>query len=188
VAWVPINESWGVPDLPENARQRDFVRAMYYLTKSLDPTRPVIGNDGWENIVTDIIAIHDYDGDPSRMKRRYEHSSANLEKLFSIERPGNRALLLDGATHTGQPVMLTEFGGIAYSKDTQHTWGYRRAATQEVFAEQYRELLTAVRSLPLFSGLCYTQFTDTYQEANGLLYMDRTPKFPLEDIAKATSG
>ena len=34
----------------------------------------------------------------------------------------------------------------------------------------------------------YTQFTDTYQEANGLLYMDRTPKIPIEDIKRATSG
>ena len=45
-----------------------------------------------------------------------------------------------------------------------------------------------MRSVPLFSGFCYTQFTDTYQEANGLLYMDRTPKFPLEQIAIATRG
>src|SRR5947207_4599501 len=26
IAWVPINESWGVPDLPESRAQRDFVR------------------------------------------------------------------------------------------------------------------------------------------------------------------
>jgi hypothetical protein len=42
--------------------------------------------------------------------------------------------------------------------------------------------------LPLLAGFCYTQFTDTYQEANGLLYADRTPKFPLDRIACATSG
>jgi len=45
-----------------------------------------------------------------------------------------------------------------------------------------------VRNLGLLSGFCYTQFADTYQEANGLLYADRTPKFPLEEIARATSG
>jgi hypothetical protein len=45
-----------------------------------------------------------------------------------------------------------------------------------------------VRSIPLFGGWCYTQFTDTYQEANGLLYMDRTPKIAIEDIKRATSG
>jgi hypothetical protein len=40
----------------------------------------------------------------------------------------------------------------------------------------------------MFSGFCYTQLTDTYQEANGLLYADRTPKFPLEAMAAATLG
>src|SRR6185369_8060081 len=67
VAWVPFNESWGVPDLPNVNAQRDFVRGIYHLTKSLDPTRPVIGNDGWEMLVSDIIAVHDYDGVPARI-------------------------------------------------------------------------------------------------------------------------
>ena len=40
----------------------------------------------------------------------------------------------------------------------------------------------------MLAGFCYTQFADTYQEANGLLFADRTPKFPLEEIAAATSG
>jgi len=38
----------------------------------------------------------------------------------------------------------------------------------------------------MFSGFCYTQFTDTFQEANGLLNADRTPKLPLEVISAAT--
>jgi hypothetical protein len=45
-----------------------------------------------------------------------------------------------------------------------------------------------VRALELLAGFCYTQLADTYQEANGLLYADRTPKFPLEAIAEATRG
>ena len=43
-------------------------------------------------------------------------------------------------------------------------------------------------ALTLLAGFCYTQFTDTYQEANGLLYADRTPKFPIEHMALATRG
>ena len=46
----------------------------------------------------------------------------------------------------------------------------------------------SLTSLSLLAGFCYTQFADTYQEANGLLYADRTPKFPLERIARATAG
>ncbi len=71
VAWVPFNESWGVPDLPESSAQRNYVQALYHLTKTLDPTRPVIGNDGWESVATDIIGIHDYDDKPERIARRY---------------------------------------------------------------------------------------------------------------------
>ncbi|HUR21895.1 MAG TPA: glycoside hydrolase family 2 TIM barrel-domain containing protein, partial [Vicinamibacterales bacterium] len=60
ITWVPFNESWGVPDLPGDPAQRNFVRGIYHLTKALDPTRPVIGNDGWEHVAGDIWGIHDY--------------------------------------------------------------------------------------------------------------------------------
>jgi hypothetical protein len=49
-------------------------------------------------------------------------------------------------------------------------------------------LLRTVRSLEMLAGFCYTQFTDTYQETSGLLFADRTPKFPLEEIESATCG
>ena len=40
----------------------------------------------------------------------------------------------------------------------------------------------------MLTGVCYTQFADPYQVAYGLLFADRTPKFPLNEIASATSG
>jgi hypothetical protein len=83
--------------------------------------------------------------------------------------------------------VLSEFGGITESSD-RGAWGYSRVATRTELAKRYTQLLEAVRGLELFSGFCYTQLTDTYQEANGLLTMDRVPKFPLEEIAKATRG
>ncbi len=188
VAWVPFNESWGVPDLPVSASQRHAIQALYHLTKTLDASRPVIGNDGWEAAATDIIAIHDYEADPRRLLRRYDTRSEELARILQSERPGHRILLLEGFAYQGQPIMLTEFGGIAYAKDQNHTWGYSRAGSPEDLAGRYAQLLAAVRALPVLAGFCYTQFTDTYQEANGLLYMDRTPKFPLEEIACATRG
>src|SRR3712207_2523684 len=107
VVWVPINESWGVPNLPEVAAQRSLVQALYHLTKTLDPTRPVIGNDGWESVATDIIGIHDYDDQPERILRRY-HAEEVLPRLFKRERPGGRLLVLEGQSHSEQPLMLTE--------------------------------------------------------------------------------
>ncbi len=187
VAWVPFNESWGVPDLPDSPAQRHYVQALYHLTKTLDPTRPVIGNDGWESVATDIIGIHDYDDQPERIGRRYGADEVQ-SRLFKRERPGGHLLLLEGSTASEQPIMLTEFGGIAFSPDVQHTWGYTRSDSAAQFAEKYHNLLGVVRSLSSLAGFCYTQFTDTYQEANGLLYADRTPKFAIEDLALATRG
>ncbi|HOB76199.1 MAG TPA: glycoside hydrolase family 2 TIM barrel-domain containing protein [Phycisphaerae bacterium] len=185
IAWVPLNESWGVPDLPDSPAQRHYVQALYHLTRTLDPTRPVIGNDGWESVATDIIAIHDYDEDPEKILARY---GGEIGELLSRERPGGRLLILDPALNTILPVMLTEFGGITYHKDREGTWGYLRAESSEELAAMYTRLLEAVRSLPMLAGFCYTQFADTYQEANGLLYADRTPKFPLKKMRLATAG
>ena len=82
---------------------------------------------------------------------------------------------------------LTEFGGIALSEQ-EGIWGYSRTGTSEELVRRYSALLETVRNLPALAGFCYTQLTDTYQEANGLLYADRTPKAPFEAIAKATTG
>lgn len=185
IAWVPFNESWGVPDLPDSPAQRHYVQALYHITKTLDPTRPVIGNDGWESVATDIIGIHDYDDQPESIARRYG-GTEELPRLFKRERPAGRVLLVDHQAHTDQPVMLTEFGGIALARDG--AWGYSVAESPEELAERYENLLAVVRVLPILAGFCYTQFADTYQEANGLLYADRTPKFPIDQIASATRG
>jgi hypothetical protein len=185
IAWVPFNESWGVPNLPDNPAERHYVQALYHLTKTMDPTRPVVGNDGWESVATDIIGIHDYDENAKRMGRRYETSDVRV-RLFQHERPGGRLLMLQGHPHTDHPVVLSEFGGIAVANGK--TWGYSRTHTAEEFEQRYTELLGVVHSLQLLAGFCYTQFADTYQEANGLLYADRRPKFPLERMAQATGG
>ena len=70
-----------MPDLPDSPTQRHYVQALYHLTKTLDPTRPVVGNDGWESVATDILAIHDYDHKPERITRRY-HSEDELPRLL----------------------------------------------------------------------------------------------------------
>jgi len=135
VAWVPINESWGVPDLTDIAAQRHFVQALYHLTRTLDSERPVVGNDGWEALATDIIGIHDYDTDLSRIATRYA-STEVIPRLFRAERPGGRTLTIEGHAHAGQPIMLTEFGGIAFAADPEHTWDYSRVETQDAFRKR----------------------------------------------------
>jgi beta-galactosidase/beta-glucuronidase len=190
IVWVAFNESWGVPNLTLTQAHRNAVEALYHLTRTLDATRPVIGNDGWEASATDILGIHDYDSDPEKVKQRYEVADP-VRTLFDQRRPGGRILTLDGFPHRGQPIVLTEFGGIAYDvknppNPDATTWGYSRAHTAESYLALYRRLLCVVNETFMFSGFCYTQFTDTFQEANGLLNADRTPKLPFEVINAAT--
>jgi beta-galactosidase/beta-glucuronidase len=184
IAWVPLNESWGVPNLPSSQPERHYVQALYHLTRTLDASRLVVGNDGWESIATDVIGVHDYDDLPERIARRY-HAGEPRSGLVRRERPGGRSLVL--GRDAGQPMVLSEFGGIACGS-TDGTWGYCRVADPAGFAVRYRDLMEAVGSSARLAGFCYTQFADTYQEANGLLRADRTPKFPLEDIRAATLG
>ena len=189
IVWVPFNESWGVPELTAMRKQRHAVEALYHLTKTLDSTRLVIGNDGWESSATDIIGIHDYDANVEHIRQRYG-PEIKADELFDRRRPGGRILTLDGYPHRGQPIMLTEFGGIAYAKpspeNAARVWGYTVAASDEQFAQMYCALMHTVIHTALFAGFCYTQFADTFQEANGLLFADRTPKMPIADIARAT--
>jgi beta-galactosidase/beta-glucuronidase len=189
VTWVPFNESWGVPDLPTRPDQRDWVQALYHLTRALDATRPVIGNDGWEIVATDMICIHDYDKDPEHLRERYG-DAGNLNHLLRHERPLGRLISLIESGYAGQPIILSEFGGIAFTAPAERgtSWGYVRADTADDLASAYGRLLTVVRESRVLAGFCYTQFADTYQEANGLLYGDRTPKFPLEAMRQATEG
>jgi beta-galactosidase/beta-glucuronidase len=189
IVWVPFNESWGVPNLTSMQAHRNAVEALYHLTRMLDGTRPVIGNDGWEASATDILGIHDYDASPLRLKARYEVADP-VRTLFDQRRPGGRILTLDGFPHRGQPIVLTEFGGIAFrtASAVEHTWGYSSADSPERFFEHYRALLEVANETLMFSGFCYTQFADTFQEANGLLNADRTPKIPLEKIHAATTN
>lgn len=189
VVWVPFNESWGVPNLVETPAHRNYVLAIYHLTKTLDPSRPVVGNDGWESTDTDILAIHDYETNPTQLAHRYG-PEVKLSDLFERRRPGGRILTLDNYPHQGQPVMLTEFGGIAYAPedkpDADKVWGYERCFNISELEMKYTALLETVNSIEIFSGFCYTQFADTFQEANGLLYSDRTPKISIDAIRQAT--
>jgi beta-galactosidase/beta-glucuronidase len=186
ICWVPLNESWGVPNLAFDPAQQSYVRALYNLTHALDQTRPVIGNDGWEHIATDVLGIHDYATDGESLRERYG-TPENMKQTLTASRPSFRALLLPDAIQNGQPIMLTECGGIAYAPDPGKPWfGYGTVTDSEAFAAKYEELLNAILDSPSIVGFCYTQLTDVQQETNGLLTADRTPKVDLSRLYTIT--
>lgn len=183
VAWVPVNESWGVPRLLADKRQQNHTLAMYYLTKSLDTTRLVISNDGWEHTKSDLCTIHDYEAEKEVLKARY----SSMENIIQSQ-PGHRLIYVPGYEYDGVPIQVTEFGGIAYKKSDWEGWGYSGAESDEDFEEKYYQVVSALLESPLVQGFCYTQLTDVEQEINGLLTYDRKPKIPLEKIRNINEG
>ncbi len=176
VTWVPLNESWGVPNLDADPAQRDYVKGLYHLTRALDPSRPVIGNDGWEHIASDLWGIHDYALDGATLRERYGSHEA-VERTLRQTQPHYRSIAQPDALRAGEAVVLTEFGGISHAPAAGARWhGYGTVGTTEAFLEKYRELVDAVLDSSAIAGFCYTQLTDTVQETNGLLTEDRTPK------------
>ncbi|MGH2344190.1 MAG: glycoside hydrolase family 2 protein, partial [Chloroflexota bacterium] len=188
VAWTPLNESWGVPNLPGDAAQRHFLQSLYHLTKTLDPTRPVIGNDGWEQLETDIFGIHDYSFSGPTLTHRYASPAALATTLAQVQ-PSRRVLSLTGAVPEGTPFMLTEFGGISYRPQTGEQWfGYGTVGDGPTYLAKYKELVEAVLACAPLAGFCYTQLTDTRQETNGLLTEQREHKLDPAAVRAITQG
>jgi hypothetical protein len=186
VAWVPFNESWGVPNLPADPAQRDYVRGIYHLTKAIDPTRPVVGNDGWEYLVGDILGLHDYALDGDTLRQRYGTAEAVERALQG--RPQHHRAVLEDTPRGDRPIVLSEFGGISYTPQPGAPWfGYGSVANDDEFLSTYEGLVSALLDSPSIAGFCYTQLTDTEQETNGLLRADRTPKLDLEKVRAITS-
>jgi len=183
VVWVPLNESWGVPNILVDKRQQQHALAMYHMTKSLDDTRLVVSNDGWENMATDLITIHDYAWRREDLEERY----STLEKTLG-PKPHRREVLVGGTVYEGQPILVTEFGGIAFKKSEWEGWGYSGAENEEDFLKKLGNVVEPFLQSLHVQGICYTQLTDVEQEINGLLTYDRVPKAPLEQIRKIVEG
>lgn len=188
VTWVPINESWGVRDLAIDDAQRAFTRAITEYTRALDPTRPVVSNDGYELVGGDVIALHDYTTDEHVLRERYASPASTAEAVASRGAQGRRPINDEARdpVREGAPVMITEFGGIAFASGD--TWGYATVEDEDAFAAKVGGLIAAVEASPTLAGSCYTQLTDTLQEANGLLTADREPKLPIEQLRAIVTG
>lgn len=183
MAYVPVNESWGVLQTAENKRMQEFTAALYGLTKALVPNGLVISNDGWEHTVSDVVTLHNYAQSGAEITQAYSDMARFLSG-GSVKDVHTRTAFADGWEYRGQPVILSEFGGIPYDREGRG-WGYGSAAQSgEELYLRIRELTEAVLGLADCQGYCYTQLTDVMQEKNGLLTENREPKISVEKIAE----
>jgi hypothetical protein len=178
VTWVPVNESWGVQHIATDPAQQAFVRGLAELVRALDPTRPVVSNDGWEHAGSDLLTVHDYRAHGEELRATYGDATA-LARMLAGTGPAGRAISVDPLPASSDVVHVTEFGGVTLAGGEEGAWGYSTASTADEFLARIGELVRALRASPHVAGYCYTQLTDTGQETNGLVDEHRVPKAPL---------
>ncbi len=171
IGWCPFNETW---DYEGRRQKNDLLRIVYNTTKLIDRTRPCIDTSGNYHVVTDIYDVHDYDQNPVSFKEHYDALAEDGTLHDQVNGRGIRQ------NYNGEPVFVSEYGGIKWSKDTSEGWGYGNAPkTEQEFIERYKGLTDAQLNNKCLFGFCYTQLYDVEQELNGLYTYDRVAKFDM---------
>lgn len=184
LVWVPLNESWGVPMIHQDRMQQHFSQMMYHYLHAIDNTRLVVSNDGWEATETDICAIHNYMHGQNEEKEKYNCYKETLATRESLLKKPSTAwdIYANGFCNQGEPILLTEFGGIGFDVSGENGWGYTSVQNENDYLEDYGRIMDAVFASEGLWGFCYTQLYDVEQEINGILTYDRKPKCNPEKI------
>ena len=186
IGWCPLNETWDY----EGRRQNDeLLRALYLQTKAADPTRPCIDTSGNYHVITDIYDLHDYIQDPVEFATLYQCQTPE-ELMERYNKRHTRAAQHQGPYTPGQPVFVSEYGGIKWdvNSNLSNAWGYGDAPkTEEEFRSRYKGLTDLLLDNPYLMGFCYTQLYDVEQEVNGLYTYDRQAKFDMSFFREVNS-
>jgi len=168
IGWCPFNEQWGDNYL-------GVIESIYYLTRSLDPTRLVIdASGGYHPVRPDVFDSHNYEQGIEKFREDYQGLLASPPRVFVNGDPARNI------PYDGQPYFVSEYGGIWWNpgQTDEKAWGYgQRPRTAEEFLQRYKDLTEALLFHPGMAGFCYTQLYDIEQEVNGLYTFDRQPKF-----------
>ncbi|MCM1188061.1 MAG: beta-galactosidase [bacterium] len=170
IGWCPFNETW---DYRGKRQWDELISTVYYMTKAADDTRPCIDTSGLYHVVTDIFDVHDYEQEPEIFAGRFRKLAEGKIENFANDRQ----------TYNGEPVFVSEYGGIRRAADREKGWGYGESPEDdEAFLKRYEGLTLALLENPYIFGFCYTQLYDIEQEVNGLYTYAREPKFEMARI------
>ena len=182
VGWCPLNESIDMPDDTIHIHD-DVMRGMFLATKAADATRPVLDTSGWSHRLreADIYDSHNYTQDPVVFAATYPPDAEGNPHISKAEGRSN------SVPYAGQPYFVSEFGGIWWQPDApESTWGYgERPKSLEEFYSRFEGLCRVLLDNPNMFGYCYTQLTDVFQEANGVVAFDRSGKLDLARLRAA---
>jgi len=183
MAYVCYNESWGVHQILTDTDQQKFTVELYHLTKKIDPHRLAISNDGWEHTESDLLTVHNYQETYEELVKTYENMESDLKTKGNTTANETRKAYAEGYKYQGEPILITEFAGIAIDHNTSDGWGYGKAAIgTEGFLAKLEGQLKAIKKFDFFVGYCITQLSDVYQEKNGLLAHDRSIKIDPKEL------
>ncbi|MBQ7545758.1 MAG: beta-galactosidase [Clostridia bacterium] len=172
IGWCPFNETW---DYDGRIQWNELLRMVYRVTKAVDPTRPCIDTSGNFHVETDIYDTHDYEQSVDVFTARYQKLTDENE-LFDLHHDHG-----DAQIWCGEPVFISEYGGIRWAGEDAAGWGYGEAPkTEEEYKQRYKGLTDVLLDNPRMCGFCYTQLYDVEQELNGLYTYDREPKFNMD--------
>jgi len=199
IGWCPLNETHQLIE-DKYTSLDDITKALFWMTKSFDNTRPVIDASGYSHraVETDVYDSHLYVQDPELFGKMVagldkDEPFINNESGGDINfDEGGKALSLK---YKGQPFFLSEFGGIWWNlakaeaamsekdEDRTDSWGYGdNPKTISGFYERFEGLCKVLLDDPDMFGYCYTQLTDVFQEQNGIYDFDRNLKFDMDKI------
>ncbi|MBQ7715106.1 MAG: beta-galactosidase [Clostridia bacterium] len=183
IGWCPLNEVW-------TRDNNEFVRNMFDLTKTLDPSRPVIDISGFmHSDVTDIYDVHDYVQEVDEFRKHYDPLVTGEGEAY-VNYPDFEK------RDPNIPYFVSEFGGTFWDPnesddggdDQNNSWGYgKKPDSREEFYSRFEGLVSTLLDNERVCGFCYTQFTDVMQEQNGVFRFDRTPKFDTERLRAIVS-
>ncbi|MDP9099011.1 MAG: glycoside hydrolase family 2 [Verrucomicrobiota bacterium] len=191
VAWCLFNETWGFGGQSEfiklinpaevgggeivlkevgtkkfdNQAAYGWVRSIWQLAKTLDPTRLVedMSVVAWDHLEyyghgeTDVNSWHFYSND-------YEKARRGIEEIVEKTYPGSSYNYVPGFQQGGQPLINSEYGGVgALDGDVDTSWSFKF-------------LTNELRRHGQLSAYIYTELHDVEWERNGFLNYDRTPK------------
>lgn len=175
-SWVMFNETWGLKtddEAPDQTRDwipakqylpqtQDWVRDMYRLAKTLDPTRLVEDNSpcNWDHVVSDLNTWHFY-------LNGYEQVREHLNKVVGETFPGSPFNYCGGNVQSDAPLMNSECGNV---------WGIDGGAGDSDLAWHYRYMLNEFRRHDKICGFVFTEFRDVINEFNGYYRLNGADK------------
>ena len=161
ISWCNFNETWGLGGggYKEQKDRQEWVREMYHLAKTLDPTRLIEDNSPclYDHVETDINSWHFY-------INNYKHAKDHIANVVEQTYPGSKFNYAGDNEQTDVPLINSEYGGIsAGAGDKDVAWCFKY-------------LTNELRLHPKICGYVYTELQDIEWEHNGFMNYDRSVK------------